>query len=140
MDNDDVQQTLPGLFRTEPREARRRVPKSGRELRDEAIERAIKHAGAPWKSKALEILWITARRYEYFFADDYHRLAGQMKLERPPDGRAWGGVVVQARKNGWISKTGEYRESKRPHVHAHPCPVYRSHIFREDGAGWEAPK
>ena len=135
-----AQPTLPGLDRSPPREPRKSVPRSGRELRDQAIERAIRHAGEPWKSKALEILWMTARKYETFFADDYHRIAAQMKLERPPDPRAWGAVIVQARKKGWISKTGEYRESTRLVCHAAPKPVYQSHIFHEDGTGWEAKK
>lgn len=138
MNRGPKQSTLPGLDRSEPKEPRKPVPKSGRELRDEAIDRAITHAGETWKSKAVEILWMTARKYHRLTADDYHRIAGQMNLERPPDGRAWGAVVIQAIKNGWISKTGDRQKSTRPEVHRSEMKVYRSHIARKDAAGWEA--
>ncbi len=138
--DDPKQPTLPGLDRTPPREPRRSVPKSGRELRDQAIERAIKHAGEPWRLRALEIIWKTARKYEHLTADDYHRVATAMNLERPPDGRAWGAVVIKARKNGWMSPTGDREKSKRPEVHRGEMKVYKSHIFAEAGTGWEATR
>lgn len=139
-DENPAQPTLPGLDRSPPKEPRKSVPKSGRELRDEGIERAIKHAGSDWKSRALEIVWMTARKHDIFTADDYHRIARHLRFERPPDGRAWGAVLIKAKKNGWISPTGDQKKSTRPEVHRGWMPVYRSHISREDGTGWEAKK
>lgn len=123
------QPTLPGFDRSPPREPTRRIT-NGRELRDNAIERALDHAGDKWQILALEVIRTTAEKYEEFFSDDYLRVAGALALPPPPDPRSWGGIVRRAKYYGWISKTGELRESARAVCHAAPKPVYRSHIFR----------
>ena len=122
------QLTLADMHRSEPR-----PEPTPRELRDAAIDRALDHAGIPWKFRAEEVIWYCAKKYPYFTSDDYHRLAEDMKLPKPPDARAWGGILVLARKNGWISKTGEYRESTRRVCHVAPKPVYQSHVYRPKG-------
>jgi len=132
------QPTLPGMDRTEDREPRRKVPNEGRKLRDEAMERAIQHAGEEWRTRALAVIWTAARKYEFVHSDDFHRIADQMQIGIPPDKRSWGSVTRTATTRGWISKTGKERESTRPICHAQKKPVYRSHIFHEDGTGWEA--
>ena len=123
MKEDPTQRTLPGLDRTKPR------PTSGQELRDLGIERAAKHAGATWRTKALEVVYVTAKKYPEITSDDVHWTADGMELPRPPDPRAWGGIMVQARKNGWITKTGRYMESRRKICHASPKPIYHSHLY-----------
>lgn len=116
------QPTLPGLTRSEPK------PETGRELRDLAIDRVERHAGERWIDRALEVVRICAVKYPDFTSDDVHRIAADLDLPKPPDPRAWGPVMMNARRNGWISKTGHYRESTRPVCHAAPKPVYQSHL------------
>jgi hypothetical protein len=124
---DPAQLTLDGMFRTDRTPP---IAKTGRELRDEGMERARKHAGESWIGRALDIIRELAIRQPSLWYDDYQHVADVMKLPKPPDGRAWGPVLKIAATNGWITKTGESRKSNRPICHRADKPVYRSNLYR----------
>jgi hypothetical protein len=126
---EESQPTLPGMDRTEPKEPRPTPAKTGDELRDEGIERAIRNAGEDWKAAALAVLWTTAKRLRFLFSDDYWNTADAMQLPPPPDGRAWGAVLREGRRRGWIVHTGEWTKTKRPHCHSGDCKIYLSKIW-----------
>lgn len=67
---------------------------------------------------------------EVFMAEDVREFArGVDGFEDPPDGRAWGSVVMRAAKAGIIKRIG-YAPMKSPNCHANPKSVWRSLVFR----------
>lgn len=78
-----------------------------RARRDDGIQRASDHAGEAWKKRAhgylLEFL-TTLHIEEEFLAERVREFAAG--LDVPPDGRAWGWVMRDASRRGFIVKVG----------------------------------
>jgi hypothetical protein len=95
-----------------------RPPRTGRELRDEGMARAVEHADAiypEWSDVALSLLrtWCASR------------IGQQKMLPVPPDKRAWGAVMLRAAKAGYIEKVG-YGACQAPNVHRSICTMWRA--------------
>lgn len=102
-----------------------RRPKTGAELRDRGMSRAINHArliADAWPRRALD--WV--RRYPgaEFMTEDVRQWAYEQGLPRPPHERAWGAVMIQARKAGWI-RFERYEAVDNPRAHKTPATVWR---------------
>ena len=105
------------------------MPLSGSVLRDRGIARAEDHAEteAPgWKDSALDML----RRYVRevggrFQAEDVREFGRIQCLDEPPNSRAWGGVIVKAKKLGIIQFAG-YENVSNPRAHATPASLWES--------------
>jgi hypothetical protein len=101
---------------------------AGRSLRDRGIKRAIDHADrirSAWSVEAWGILkaFLLVRSHE-FMTEDFRAWAYEnTEIELPPDGRAWGGIIVRAVKSGMIKKVG-YRPMKSKNCHANPKAVW----------------
>lgn len=102
-------------------------------LRDDGMDRAAAHADAVhggWSNFAYDILLRYAEKHEVFMAEDVREFARVVDgFEDPPDGRAWGSVVMRAAKAGIIKRIG-YAPMKSPNCHANPKSVWRSLVFR----------
>lgn len=101
----------------------------GKELRDEAIKRAMTHADdveEEWSQKAFQLLLEFRKTKNEFMTEDLRLWAHDtMGLKHPPDERAWGGVINRAVKGGLLVRIG-YAPMKSPNCHANPKAVWRS--------------
>ena len=108
------QKTLPGMART------------GEELMIEGTEQVLENEPDPWKCRAQEIILSTARRNEFFDADDVKIRANDTGLEPPHHPNAWSAAFRVALLDGVMEKTGSYVKSRRASRHASMIPRYRS--------------
>ncbi len=97
----------------------------GAELRDEGIATAADHAEADcggWQDMALRFL----ERYPKgeFMTEEIRDFAYSNGLPLPPHERAWGSVIVKAKKDGLITHAG-FRAVRNPAAHKTPASVWR---------------
>lgn len=99
---------------------------SGREARDAGIERALDSAErkvSGWSDIAygylLEYLCHTRR----FQVEDFRAWAYRTGLEAPPSERAFGGVILAAKRAGKVRFAG-YESVNNPRAHATPASVW----------------
>lgn len=100
---------------------------TARELRDEGMERAIQHAEADvpgWKDRALDLVRRYAIANEQFICEDVRAFALAEGLPPPPDGRAWGSVMMRAAQANYVTKTDRVACAKDPKVHMSPSTVW----------------
>ena len=99
---------------------------TGRELRDAGIERAATHADRnipSWTDLAYDFLREYIKTHQTFMAEDVRTHSAGV-VPPPPSERAWGGVIVRARKAGLISHDG-YRKVSNAKAHCTPAAVWR---------------
>lgn len=80
----------------------------GIRLRDEAIAQALRHAetvNEGWSRTAFKYL-IDYIRVNFKFTVEEIRIAAEGVVPVAPDSRAWGGIVIQAARAGFIKKIG----------------------------------
>lgn len=100
----------PELFDTPKRAVILNI-KDGRQNRDAGIKAAVTHADNEifrWSEKGYRFL-IEKFLQEHngnFMCEDVRSFAAQEDFELPPNSRAWGGVMMKAKKDGWIEKVG----------------------------------
>ena len=93
-------------------------------LKNQGMKRASDHAERhypDWKERALDYL----KRFPWsrFMAEDVRTWAYQNGLPEAPSGRAWGAVIVRARKLGLIKFDGHQNVSN-PRAHSTPAAVW----------------
>lgn len=87
---------------------------------------------ANWTHRAFAALEHYARTHREFMGEDVRQWAHHdAGLPMPPDGRAWGFVIVRGLKEGLYECVG-YRKTRIPPAHATPRAIWRSKI-------WQAP-
>ena len=99
-----------------------------RVLRDDGMARAQAHADAVvqnWSDRAFAYLCEFARTNRTLTAEAVRRHAEASGLPRPPDRRAWGGIIGRGAKAGIIRKGGE-TVAQDPRVHMNPIRVWIS--------------
>lgn len=104
--------------------------KTGSQLRDEGIQKALdnaEHHYAGWLKDALQFLIKAIKDMNYDFQMEQIRESSLGILPEPPHNRAWGGVAQAAQKAGLIIKVG-YREVKNPQAHKAIATVWRRKI------------
>jgi hypothetical protein len=106
------------------------IPKpkpSGEILRDKGIARAVKHAedtNHEWSKKALDFLYLYARTHNRFSGEMVRQEAGKM-VPTPPSLRAWGSVLLQGSRRGWIKQVG-FIKVNNPLAHKTPATLWES--------------
>lgn len=93
--------------------------------RDLGIERAINHADRvcdDWGDKAYSLLLDFIKVTSEFMTEDF-RLSTEGKLPEPPDNRAYGALIVRAKKNGLIRHL-RYEAAKDKKSHRNPKSVW----------------
>jgi len=91
--------------------------------KDQAIEQAEMAQNKKvnnWSEKAIKLLRVYAKSVRDFITEDFREYAEANGLESPSEPRAYGGVMVRAKKAGIIQSTGNYRNMK--HEKSHSCP------------------
>lgn len=109
---------------------------TAQQLADDGMMRAADHADAVeegWSERAYSMLLDYAAEHYEFMGEDVRSWAHSAGLPQPPDGRAWGAVVLRASKAKLII-VDRYRKTRIPPAHATPRAVWRSQIFAEAAA------
>jgi len=93
---------------------------TGSAMRDIGIRKATQHANQvheDWSDKAFYFLkWFVTRQHIEFMAEDV-REASKNFVAEPPSKRAWGGVIVRAKKQGIIKSVG-FRKVSNAKAHS----------------------
>ena len=89
--------------------------------RDLGIKRAANNAGLNWHEKASEFL--DQFPHKTFQAEDVRIWAYDRGLPLPPHCRAWGAVIIRAKKEGSIRHIG-YANVDNPLAHGTPASVW----------------
>ena len=87
--------------------------------KQEGIKRAIAHANRRvfgWEVSAFNILVNYIKENKTFKAEDIRNHAESLGLELPPDKRAWGAIILRAKKVGLIRHIG-YTQVDNPKAH-----------------------
>jgi hypothetical protein len=98
---------------------------TGRELRDIGINRAVDHANNEilnWSEIAYDFLKKYILRSGEFMAEDVINASSGI-VPKPPDTRAWGAVIVRAKKDHIIKSLG-FQSVKNPQAHRRPATVW----------------
>jgi|TARA_B110000908_G_scaffold160153_1_gene203087 hypothetical protein len=98
----------------------------GEVLRDEGIKQSIDNANKSvdnWGDKAYAILIEYIRYKEYFMTEDIREYYSD-RIEEPPSNRAWGAVVLKAKRNGLIKSNG-FSSVKNPKAHKTPATLWK---------------
>ncbi len=95
--------------------------------RDDGIRRAADHAADTWRWHAEQAVLRAARKLPELTVDD-------VQLEMPieittHEGRAMGGVMLAAVKQGVLEKTDRYRPSAQPRCHSNPRRIWLSRVW-----------
>ena len=101
----------------------------GAALRDKGIKESSEHAEAThegWNKKADDLLLSFLLTYtgDTFLCEDARTYAEAFGLPNPPDKRAWGGVIVRARRKKLITAVG-YSFSKKANCHKSPNTLWK---------------
>lgn len=100
---------------------------------EEGMNRAADHAERVepgWGEAALSLLqtfaeaWARTHSDPVFMAEDVRAYADERGFSKPPDNRAWGKVMVRAKKDGLIVRVG-LTLTKRPSSHRRPQTAWR---------------
>ena len=100
--------------------------KKGRELKNEGIKQALETAEKKdenWGAKAYNFLCEYIKENKEFKAEEV-RMASLGHVPIPPSKRAWGSVIVMAKKNNLIIRKG-YASVKNPRAHQAICTVWK---------------
>ena len=111
----------------------------GAALRDRgmAIAEAAQERDAPgWSDRAYAAIDHVSHAQPTVHRDDVRRVFPE---EAPSHPRAWGAVWTRAVRAGLIEPMGMVRKTTDPRDHCHPCPVYRSLVYRQQPAAKELP-
>lgn len=103
--------------------------KSGNELRDRGIQLSLFNAenNCPdWKEMAIAVLKNYIRNFpgKNFQTEDVRSWAYAQGLPVPPNHRAWGSVIVKAKREKIILFVG-YENVSNPRAHSTPAAVWK---------------
>ena len=99
---------------------------TGDQLRDDGMKRSTDHANRKtpkWSDVAFDFLKAYIREHETFMAEDV-RSASENVVPAPPDNRAWGSIIVRARKEKLIVANG-YGKQKQSNCHSGIATIWK---------------
>jgi hypothetical protein len=102
---------------------------AARIARDDGMARAANHADQvvpSWQERALAFLRDYAASHADFICEDVRQYAEARGLPTPPDGRAWGAVMMRGARLHIVGKTDRVRCAADPKVHMNPCTLWKS--------------
>jgi hypothetical protein len=95
------------------------MTKTGKQLRDEAIDQVEDNANALWLEEAVAAICYLSGLEDTITSDQVWDLVGSAR-----EPRAMGAAFRIAAKRGLIAPTSTYKASKRPQRHAAPIRVW----------------
>lgn len=95
--------------------------------RDKGMAKGIAHANADqgnWKLPAIQAIphFLAIQGDRPFLAEQFIEWSKLRLYPQPPDPRAWGGIFIEAAKQGLIEKSGEHSTKT---TNACPKPLWR---------------
>ena len=99
---------------------------TGQELRDRGIKQSEDNANDKhenWSQQAYDFLLIYIKFHHQFLAEDVRTDSNFLGVPEPPSKRAWGGIIVRAKKAGLIKSIG-FRSVKNPKAHCTPATLW----------------
>ena len=93
----------------------------------EFIERAAiaqERRSPNWQDRAINLLSTYLLTADSFITEDFRAWATANGLDAPKEPRAYGAVMIRAKKAGMIRSTGEYRQMKSEQSHSCPKMVW----------------
>lgn len=103
---------------------------TGEELAEQGMNAARNNADNQidnWSDIAFKYLFQYAKTHEYFTTEQVRRDSEGIVPE-PPDNRAWGAIIRQA-KSALIIEFEQYTHRKQPIAHKAIVSLWRSRIF-----------
>lgn len=104
--------------------------RTGKELKEEGMAASTSNADnkiARWSVLAYNILEVfvrTRKIRETFMAEDIRKYATDLGLKNPPSQRAWGSLIVKAKREKIIEFAG-YNQVKNPKAHMANAGLWR---------------
>lgn len=95
-------------------------PVSGKQLRDEAVERVGRAAPQDWMGLAHAVVLRLAATGVGFTTDDVWKALPECSLEK----RAMGAVMLKAKREGAIVATGRFQKSSQAQNHARDVRIW----------------
>ena len=77
-----------------------------------------------WQDRAIGLLSLYLIHNDTFITEDFRIWATCNGLDAPKEPRAYGAVMIRAKKAGMIRSTGEYRQMKSEQSHSCPKMVW----------------
>lgn len=108
------------------RKKRAAAPDAGAALRDQGIARAATSSGDEWQERALRLVRIHATNHSTLTCDGMRLWVEATGFDRPPDARAWGAVMLRAKREAIVEPTDRFEVSADPACHKSPVRVWRS--------------
>ncbi len=107
-----------------------KLPLDGTALRERGIERSLNHAECElpgWKIRAMDYLinFLRAQGSVPFQAEYFRAWAYSRGLDRPPSERAFGGIILKAKKDNLISFV-RYESVSNPKAHKAFASVWKA--------------
>jgi len=100
--------------------------------KEHGMERSISTAGSLWARDAyMHFYNYCVENGKPFMVEEIREYAERKGLAVPPSRRAWGSIVVKAKKNGWIEHVG-YGQVSNPHAHRANASMWVSKVFNLD--------
>lgn len=99
---------------------------TGKDLRDQGIKKAEDNANDKnenWSAKAYGFLLVYCGIFKQFLAEEVRNASIEAGIPEPPSKRAWGAIVLRAKKNGKIRSIG-FRSVKNPKAHCTPATLW----------------
>lgn len=103
------------------------TPAIGKALADDGAQRALDHADiqfGSWSDRAYEFLQRYIEQKVPFRVEQVRKAAQDAGLPHAPDARAWGGVLMKAKKAGLLKHMG-WVPCDDPNGHSHPVSLWR---------------
>jgi hypothetical protein len=97
--------------------------------RDRGIARANNAANPEWKAFMYDGIVVVAREKQFFTSDDVEELRILCGGPATHENRAFGALMLRARRNGVCRPTGSFEASRRRILHASPRRVWESLIY-----------
>lgn len=95
----------------------------------EGIARAYEHAGDEWAEIAATAIRHVAEREYTFTTDDVQAVLDLAGIPAPDEGRAWGGAMRRAAREGVIAPTDTTRKSTQVRCHGRKKAVWLSLVY-----------
>jgi len=103
------------------------TPLTGTEIGHAKAKQAADHAGETWQKTAYDAFLAFAKTHNTFKTEDVRN--ANPDLPPPPDARAWGAIVLKAKRNNIVAGDGPVK-AENLGVHGMYVTLWKSKIYQ----------